>query len=243
MKAKFNKLENKLQTFDSLKEETVFLRELYKNLNERKSRYITIKQKGNLGDIDRIRGYSMAYRQVLLHRTIALFCGAINSCVEDNVYVMSLSIRGFYETTASLGYLHNRLLSLKNGNLDASKMDEDIMAQFLGTKQNPIPEAMSPKQVLTMIEYADKSISKNILGGNMNDYKILMDGYVFLCEFAHPNFHSNSVGFDLEKERSRVVLRHNKLMRENELSLVLYLSLISALHINIHDDLDSLLLK
>jgi hypothetical protein len=141
---------------------------------------------GDWGDAKRIRAYSLVLRQVLLHRAINLFEGALSALILDNVYTMALAIRGHFETTGALGYLHKRLDSLSQGSLDPTVVDQDIYTQLLGRRDGVIQEAPEAKQVLSLLEHADRTVSKHIFGGTAKQYNMLTDCYTFLCEFSHP---------------------------------------------------------
>lgn len=234
-------LVNEAFTKHGLSFEVQEFRDTYDGLIARIESACAVPPGGEWGDARRVRAYAVALRQVLLHRAIALFEGALRASVDENAYLMVLAIRAQFETTAALGYLHNRLNSLKCGNLEAAKVDEDIMTQLLGTKDNHIPGAMTPKQILSMLEYADVSVSRRILGGGPRQYKMLRESYDFLCEFAHPNFHSNRVGFDLDKVGQRFVLRHGKDMQDKEFRVVDYLLISAPLHVALHDAIDEVL--
>lgn len=160
---------------------------------------------GDWGDAKRIRAYSLVLRQVLLHRAIKLFEGALSALTSDNVYAMALTIRGHFETTGALGYLHKRLDSLSQGSLDPKVVDKDICTQLLGRRDGVIQEAPEAKQVLSLLEHADRTVSKNVLGGTAKQYDILTDCYTFLCEFSHPNFHSNSISFDFNRDTHQFI--------------------------------------
>jgi len=215
-------------------------RETHDALQARGESECATPQSSEWGDTIRIRAYARALRQVLLHRAIALFEGTLWAAIEENAYLMILAIRAQFETTAALGYLHNRLYSLGRGDLDAKKVDQDILAQLLGTKDKFIPQAMPPKQILLMLEYADSSVSRR-LGGTSKEYTMLRESYDFLCEFAHPNFHSNKIAFDLDKLGKRIVLRHNEPMHDNEFRIVGYSLISTPLHIELHDAIDEVL--
>lgn len=218
------------------------LQDAYSALMARVLPYIEVPPGGEWGDQNRIRSYAMAYRQVLLHRAISLFEGSLKAAIDENAYVMILAIRASFETTAALGYLHNRLASLVAGNLESKQVDKDIMSQILGTKDTYIPQAMPPKQILTMLEYADVSVSKKIMGGQAKEHKILLDSYNFLCEFAHPNFHSNNLAFKLDKPHKRIVFSYGERLQEEALSNLGYLLLSAPIHVELHDDINKLLL-
>lgn len=216
-------------------------RDLDNALQARIESECSIPQSGKWGDPARICAYARALRQVLLHRTIAVFEGTLRALSDENAYMMLLAIRAQFETTAAIGYLHNRLHSLGRGDLDAIKVDQDIMAQLLGTKDKCIPQAMPPKQILSMLEYADESVSKRILGGKSKEHTMLRESYDFLCEFAHPNFHSNKIAFNLDKLGKRVVLRHHEPMRDDEFGIVHYSLISTPIHIELHDAIEEVL--
>lgn len=222
-------------------DEVAELQETHTALRSREVSHCDIPEGGEWGEVTRIRAYAVAYRQVLLHRAILLFEGALNAVINENAYVMILAMRAAFETTAALGYLHNRLSSLAAGNLEPAKVDEDIMTQFLGTKDTYITQAMPPKQILSMLEYADISVSRKILGGAKSEHKILRERYDFLCEFAHPNFHSNKIAFDLDRERHRITLRFDEKMPDEAFSTIGYLLLAASLHVQLHDNIDEIL--
>ena len=217
------------------------LRETYSALKARVVPDCLVSQGGKWGEPWRIRSYAIALRQVLLHRSIALFEGSLKSAIDENAYLMILAVRAAFETTAALGYLHNRLNSLAAGNLDAAKVDEDIMTQMLGTKDKFIPKAMEPKQILSMLEYADVSVSRRILGGRAKQHAMLRESYEFLCEFAHPNFHSNKLAFDLDKSSRCIVFRHEKRMQDEAFCTISYLLIAAPLHVELHDAIDEVL--
>jgi hypothetical protein len=215
------------------------LRSNHAELKLRAVESIAVQRGGDAGDPSRIRMYTLAYRQVLLHRALLLLEGSLQAANDANPYLMILAIRAFIETVAALGYLHNRLASLAAGNLERAKVDEDIMIQILGTKA-PFPAAPPPKQIMTMLDYADKSVSKKILGGSTTEHAMLRESYDHLSEFAHPNFHSNKLAFDLDKSTGRFVFRtHN--MPDEAFAIIGYLVLASSFYVGLHDSIDEFL--
>lgn len=182
---------------------------------------------GDYGDPDRLKVNVLIYRQVLLHRSIFLFEGALQAAVYENLYSMALNIRGHFETTASLGYLCRRLQSLKKGDITPETVDRNLCAQLLGTRQEGIRQAPEPPHILSVFEHADKAVNISVLSGSTRQYDILKDCYEFLCEFCHPNFHSNSVAIELNKAVPEFRFRHGQPMRDEEFKLIGYL-LLSA---------------
>ena len=194
-----------------------------------------------MGGRKRIREYALVLRQVLLHRAINLFEGALSALILGNVYTMTLAIRGHFETTGALGYLHERLYSLSRGKLDLEVVDQDICTQLIGRRDEDTQGIYEAKQVLTLLEYADRTVSKNVMGGTAKQYDILTNCYKFLCEFSHPNFHSNSIAFDLNKGKRQFVMRHSEPMKDIEFNLVGYLLLSSPIFVSLFDKVGDIL--
>lgn len=218
----------------------------YNELTSRIIKSISANPQGELGDSRRIREYSLVLCQVLLHRAIKLFSGSFIALLDDNVYSMVLSVRGYYETTAALGYLHYRLSSLSEGNIDAEVVDRDISIQFLGSREKELLEfagedALEAKQIMTMLEYADRSVSKHLLQGTAKEHILLTDSYKYLCEFCHPNFHSNTIAFELNKEEKEFYFMHNKSIRNQEFKLIDYLLAGNPIFVELFDTVKGLL--
>ena len=220
----------------------------YNELIQRTKESLVVKPQGEWGDLRRIREYALVLRQALLYRAIKLFSGSLVALLDDNAHSMILSIRGHFETTAALGYLHNRLNSLTKGNLEARIVDHDIAVLLLGTRDEGILKSerakqcdMEARQVLDMLEYADRSVSKHILQGTAKEHIILTESYKFLCEFSHPNFHSNAISYELKKEENRFYFMHNKNMLDREFILINYLLVSNPLFIELFDRIEGLL--
>lgn len=218
----------------------------YAELQKRKVDRVAAYSYEEWGDPRRIREFSLVLRQILLHRAIKLFEASFHGLINDNGYSMCLCIRGHYETTAALGYLHNRLFSFKEGNLSAETVDRDIGVQILGTRDEDMLSKLKPhiseaKQVLTLLEYADKSVSKHILHGGTNEHTMLMDNYKFLCEFSHPNFHSGQQAYILNKKDRCFIFRHDAVMHERDAKLIGYLLISNPLFVALFDRIVDLL--
>lgn len=217
--------------------------EMYGKLIERIEDSCEVYQGEKIGEYRRIKQYSLTYRQVLLHRAILLFEGSLNALAENNPYSMTISIRGHFETTASLGYLHHRLSSLRNGTIEAEVVDKDMCAQLIGSRDKALDKAPEAKQVQSMLECADRTVSKNVFGGTARQYDILSNNYGYLCEFAHPNFHSNSIAIELDKSVPAFKFRHGKPMRDREFELISYLLQSATIFLELFDSLVELLPK
>jgi hypothetical protein len=80
------------------------IKETYELLASRTEEALKAFRGEDYGEPNRIRSNGLVYRQVLLHRSIYLFEGSVKAAVDENVYSMTLNVRGHFETTASLGY-------------------------------------------------------------------------------------------------------------------------------------------
>ncbi len=222
--------------------------ESYNELCKRIKESLCAEPSGEWGDPKRIRDYSLVLRQILLHRAINLFSGALIALLHQNIYSMALSIRGHFETTAALGYLYNRLHSLSEGNIEARTVHHDILNQILGSKEEILKKGMEQygletKHVLDMLQCADKSISKNILEEVANKHTILTGSYNFLCEFSHPNYHSNQIAFELKTEEKKFVFMYNKPPIDRDFNVVGWLPISSGLFIELFDRIEKVLPK
>lgn len=209
-----------------------------KELKSLRESPLKVPKHGVLGEPTRIRQYSFALRQILLHRVILLFEGSLHAAIQNNPYTMILSIRGLFETTAALGFLHYRLYSLHDGNLEPADVDNSIMVQLFGSKE--IEMAPDPKNVLSMLEYADKSVSKHVLEGKSGEHKMLSDCYEYLCEFSHPNFHSNALSFELDKGKNEITVDYDGDMKSRGFDILAYLLIGAPLFQNLYNLIDDL---
>ena len=221
---------------------------IYKNLLDRTETSISAIPGGDWGNPRRIHDYALVLRQALLHRAIKLFEGSVYALIQDNGYLLALSVRGHFETTAALGFLHNRLTSLRQGNLTPYAVDKDICKQVMGTRDEKLldsagqeREFIEAKQVLNMLEYADKSVSKHVLGETAKKHTILMDIYKWLCEFSHPNFLSNILAFTLDKNKREFHFSYDRNLSILEASLIHNLLVSSPIFEDLYDRIDALL--
>jgi hypothetical protein len=162
--------------------------------------------------------------------------------VQENGYALALSVRAHFETTAVLGFLHHRLTSLKAGNISAEVMHHDLLVQLLGSRDKDIlatqgAEPFAAKQILSMLENADKAVSKHILGGTSKQHTLLKSSYEWLCEFCHPNFHSNKLAFRLNREQSSFEFRHGSPLDNVEANIVNYLLISGPVFVHLYDEL------
>jgi hypothetical protein len=193
------------------------------------------------GEPSWIRANGLVYRQVLLYRSIQLFEGSLKAAVDENFYSMVLNIRGHFETTASIGYFHRRVQSLERGDISLDTLAHDLYVQMLGGRHESIPHAPDPRNILSQFEHADKSVSISVLGGTATQYGILKESYEFLSEFCHPNFHSNSVGIDIDDSVPESRFRYGQPMRDEEFTLIKYLLFSAPFFVALYDQIPGLL--
>lgn len=234
------------QMFESRKQLDVFL-ELANLHNEflsrrEKTRPAT-KSTTGYGTPRRIRENTLTYRQIMLHRSLLLFEGALAAADQKNTYSMVLSIRGHFESAAALGHVHYRLNSLRQGNISAEQFDKGLSEQIMGSGDASLPEAPNPRNILTLLEYADKSINKHIAPGASEPLAVLSEPYNWLCEFCHPNFHSNAVAIEIDNVESVFRFRFDMEMREMEFDIIKNLILSGTAFVGIFDQLPDLLLE
>ena len=222
------------------------LKKSYTSLISRRIDILDTAVSSELGGRQRIQKFSLALRQSLLHRAVKLFESSVLSLHNDDVYTLALAIRGHYETTAALGFLHCRLHSMNDGNITPETVDHDIRILMLGSKDKDLlekygEEAIEAKQVLSLLEYADKSVSKHLMGGKAHEHAILTDVYKWLCEFCHPNFHSMSVAFRIDEHNRTFVYRHSSRVVESEARIFENLYISNSIFIELYDGIEKLL--
>jgi len=167
----------------------------------------------NMYALERLRRNCTVVSQALLHRAILLFEGAISALSDKNVYSLALCMRAHYETTAVLGRLYRRLSSYLNKHISVHDFANDIYVQMVGCRHQSLHKAPDPENVMNQLDDADKILDKELLGQKKG---ILRDNYEFLCEFAHPNFHSNSVAFAIDKPKESIIFRYDRVLTKKE---------------------------
>ena len=207
------------QTCANYKEPELFegLQSTYQDLIKRKILRIDYPNDANLCRIERLKLNCKVYNQALLHRAILLFEATLRALSDRNVYAIALCIRGHYETTAALGYIHKRCMDFLDQKRSFDEFNHDTFVQMLGSKA-PLLKLQSPdpKNILTQLEYADKVVDNKLLKSKGTHEQVLTESYEFLCEFSHPNFHSNIASYQYDKENEAVILRYDHPLRDVE---------------------------
>jgi hypothetical protein len=238
---------NRRGTLDAIKAHGLEVDEYLSVLTEQERRALPLVKAasgGVAGDAKRIRELALVLRQTFLHRAIELTKAAGFSLAHENGYALALSVRAHFETTAALGYLHYRLNSMRAGNISPEAMDKDITVLLLGSRDDGIlaiegAEEFEAKQILTMLEYADKSVSRSVLGGKASE-RMLTDIYKWLCEFCHPNFHSNKLAFNLKRDQMAFEFRHGDKLEEVEANIIGNLLISAPIFVHLYDEIEQL---
>jgi hypothetical protein len=134
----------------------------------------TLKLKKNFSPI--------VFLQSSLRRSKYLIQGAIQSIYDDNPTMLSLAIRGHFETMAALGLLGSKFKSFEARNIDIKRIDEVLNKLTLGVKlrfEDTLPDSFN---VLTMISESELNYKK--LTGDTVSFR---DIYDKLSERCHPN--------------------------------------------------------
>jgi hypothetical protein len=176
----------------------------------------------------------LVLQQVQLHRAERLVAGTGTMLLEANVYGLALAVRGHYEATAVLGYVCDRLNSLKAKNIKFDDFAHQIACLVLGARHSQFPKAPNSPNILSCIEKADRYLDTHLLKEQKG---MLRDGYDWLSQFAHPNFCGNSTACTIEKETSRFVFRHGGEIRDIDFDLIRHLAISAGLFIYLFDRL------
>jgi hypothetical protein len=214
------------------------LERAHANLKARAIARLDRPRPGDFGAPGRVRDLALTLRQVFLHRATLLFEATLDALVAGNAYAMILAMRAGFETTAALGHLHRKLSSARDGNISLADVDKEMAKQVLGSRHESLPSAMPAISVMTLLDSADRAVRDTI--GTVSP-AILRDCYEFLCEFAHPNFHSNKTAFDLEPDKAGMAFRHGKGMNDDEFGTLGYALMWSDIYIHLHDAIDGVL--
>jgi hypothetical protein len=93
-----------------------------------------------------------------------------------------------------------------------------------------------PKQVMTLLDEADKTINASILKGG-GKQSVLRDSYEYLCEYAHPNFHSNNVSYEIDKTIDEMRFKYGEKMTDYNCELLRYLIISNTMFCILFGDL------
>jgi len=153
--------------------------------------------------------------------------------LESNVYGLALIVRGHYEATAVLGYVCNRLVSLKAGNIPFEDFALNVAVAVLGARHEQFAKAPNPPNIMTCIERADRYLDAHWFKKKTG---MLLDNYNWLSEFAHPNFLSNASAYTPDIPNRRFVFRHEGDIQESDFQLITYLDISAGVFAQLFDD-------
>ncbi|WP_152604740.1 hypothetical protein [Vibrio campbellii] len=188
---------------------------IYDSLISRQVEVVDFCKGQDVGSPIRLHDYSLALTQVYLHRALSLYVGAFQALASNNIYLMTLSIRGYLESVAGMGFLYKKLDSHQQGNIDDEALDKFLIKLLFGTKDQKLLDEVGNDDftainVMSMLDEADKAFNSKIMNGDVPDKKMLRTVYEWLCEFCHPNYDSASLSFELDKEKQVLVFKHNQ---------------------------------
>ena len=130
-----------------------------------------------------------------------------------------------------MGHIYKRVVSLLDGNIKLDVFRNNLFAQMMGSRE--IDKAPQPINVMTMIEGADKIVNKHVFDGERKN--LISSEYNFLCEFAHPNFHSYNLAMRIDHEKNILAFRHDETPRDEEFNLIGHLDLSNRLFLGLFD--------
>jgi hypothetical protein len=171
-------------------------------------------------------------QQVQLHRAERLIAGIGTMLLENNVYGLALSVRGHCEATAVLGYMCDRLHSLKAKHIKFDNFALNIASAVLGAKHPQFPKAPNPPNILECITKTDRYLDTHLFKEKKG---MLRDSYDWLSEFVHPNFCGNLTSYTIDREHHRIVFRHDGEPRDSDFDIVSYLVISAGLFIILFD--------
>jgi hypothetical protein len=231
----FEKLKKVLENYGEENDLDEYIKN-YEEFEKRNKKFLNCRFEGEIGDSKRIKGFGLVVRQMLHHRAKNLYEGSLHALMQNNIYLVALAVRGHFETTAAIGYLCSRLHSFSEGNIKAEIIDDDICNQFRASKEKDFWFAPDPKNILNQFDFADKTVSKLFLSGDKKKFKLLRDSYEFLCEFCHPNFHSNKLSYDLDENNGVFIFRYKgDRVEKAEFSIIGYILISASLFLDLFD--------
>jgi hypothetical protein len=170
------------------------------------------------GDPDRLTAQQRAklncrlLKLALLHRADWLMRATGQMFDSKNIYGVALTVRGHIEAVALLGDFARRLDSLQKKNLEFERFEEDIAAALMSAKDAIFVAAKAPVNIMTRLAHTDKYLDAELFKAKK---ETLQGVYIWLCEFAHPNFCSNKVAFTLDKTTGRMLFRKDEEVDED----------------------------
>ncbi|WP_316214823.1 hypothetical protein [Bradyrhizobium sp. SZCCHNR2035] len=201
---------------------TASIETAYNDLLENRVDFVEYGDPDKLTDKERAKLNCVLLTQVVIHRAERLVVASGQMFESKNLYGLALAVRGHLEAVAVLGYMARRLDSLQKENIDFARFEEDIANGLMGAMDDLFKEAKAPVNILTAVEHADKLFDADLF---KEKRQILRELYLWLCEFAHPNFCSKKTAFDLDKDTGRMVLRKVDALTNDHYQMLVTLSM------------------
>ncbi|MCK1485561.1 hypothetical protein IVB25_23430 [Bradyrhizobium sp. 193] len=202
-------------------------------LQKRRLEFIEYGEPDKLTPKKRAALNSKLLAQALLHRSDCLIQAAGKMLIAKNVYGLALVARGHVEATSVLGHFCRRIDSFSKGNIEFDRYEQDIANGLLGAKDDLFTQAKAPVSILTCIENTDKYLNAELFDGEKKD--MMEEIYIWLSEFAHPNFCSNKSAFNLDRETNRMIFRHDADLQESDFGLAGYMAVSAGFFPSLYD--------
>lgn len=178
--------------------------------------------------------------QAHLHRAERLMASSGSMIADENIYGLTLLIRGHIESTSILGFLCERIASFGKGGVLFERVIHDIAHAMMGARHPMFSQQPDPVNILSAIEKADRYFERKHKGPRQG---MLADCYAWLSDFAHPNFLSGDSAICLDKAAGRFEFRHGGALSQEELEQLGYLAISAELFVDFFDDLADLTAK
>jgi len=217
----------KLELIDSLEG-------FYSQLLKCRREFVEYSNPETMSEVARAAANVQVLQQIHLHRAERLLVSAGSMIAEENIYGLTLLIRGHIESTAIMGYLCDRICAFMNGSVPFERVIFDIAHALMGVKHVMFKEKPDPVNIMTAIEKADRYFERK---AGSSGQGMLADCYAWLSDFAHPNFLSGSSALKLNRSLGRLEFRHGFGLSEEEIGHLGYLDISAALFIMFFNDL------
>jgi len=175
-------------------------------------------------------GYNaLKFIQLLLYRSKALMEGSIAALNSKSILTCLLAVRAHFETTGGIGFLLKKLKSYYEGNIDFSRIYDDLLRLTLGATAIKIPNVPKPINVLNMIDMVDDLTNKLVFGGKSPSKKRFRTLYEDLCDFCHPNFQGTTIGANIIHGEKAVAYNKTDYMDDRVLIFFFHIATSSKL--------------
>lgn len=205
----------------------------------------TIGRTYNLQDAasieERIRILATCLRQVCLARSQELYVGVLGAMAAGNIYSTVALMRAHLETSSVLGHVCRMVHNVHNDPSCQIEVDKKLFNLLCGTRNQTLLDAGAPEMtgIMSVIDSADKAlyILVHKARGRKNTGE-LRGAYDFLSEYAHPNFHSNSLAFTFDEITGNIVFNKRDGISETDVQILSHLGISATVFVTFYRALD-----